>query len=131
FTLPEDAEIIELKFQFVWKHEDGVYCAVPFEKIDSISDEDYEEYYAFWRAQAKNGRLKLISAINPKTPSSKTKRDKAVKVLPEIFSHSAIIVDSVLAKMAMNLFLGFKQPIDYNIKSFSNFASAKKWVSSV
>lgn len=128
YLYPTDGEeIIERPADFMWFRKDGILCTVPKEEVKEMSLAEMMEQVDEFQALYGKGKFKMLSVINPKAKSNKEGRDFAAEILPDIVDGIAIINNSPLGRMAINLFIGLKPPT-YPLKIFKNQEEALEWL---
>jgi len=125
---PEGAEVIERVNDYIWLDADEILYSVPKEIQKDLTLADAEEQLEEWKhLYSSDKKLNMISVINPHAKSSKEMRDWAAEILPQIVNSLAVINNSALGRMAINLFIGLRPPT-YELKVFKDFDSAYEWV---
>lgn len=119
-------EVIERVNDFIWFEEPGLLCSVPKEEQRQLSMAENQAELDNWIKEHGDAKLYMISVINPHTKSDKEGRDWAAEIMPKFVNAVAIINNSALGRMAINLFIGLRPPT-YALKVFKDSKAAREW----
>jgi hypothetical protein len=125
-----DEKVEEREGDFMWFTNDGIVCTVPKEFQPILSIEESREQLVEFQNKYGKQKFKMLGVINPNTKSSKENRDYAAEILPDLVTAIALINNSALGRMAVNLFIGLKPPT-YPLKIFKNSKDAFDWLRSI
>jgi len=109
-----------------WFGEDGIYCSMGLKNPKKQSLEEMKAFTENWMKQF-DSKICLLSVVDAKNESDKETRDYIAKVLPEIVEAMALVVNSVLGRMASNLFFRINKQ-DYPVKVFTDVEEARTWL---
>jgi len=124
---PEGVEVRERLNDFFWFDDKGIVYSVPKEVQVAQTLEEANKDIQEWRAEFGEEKMNCVSVINPHAKSTKEQRDWVAEVLPSLINSWALINDSALGRMAVNLFIGLRPP-EYQLKVFRDSESAKEWI---
>lgn len=124
---PEGVEVRERLNDFIWFDDDGVLCSVPKEKMIPQTMEESREEVRKWDEEFGIFKICMINVVNPHAKSTKEQRDYIADIFPKYVKAIALINNSALGRMAINLFIGLRPP-SYPLKTFKDYESAKEWV---
>jgi hypothetical protein len=116
--------------EYVWKTTDGIICSVPKEVqvLYSVAEQKIN-LIEFLELFGKEKKF-MVSVINPHRKNHKETRDYKAAILPEIIHSLAVINQSSLGRMAINLFIGMRPPT-YNLKVFPDAKTGFEWIRSI
>lgn len=123
---PNDV-VIERDNDFIWIDENEIIYSVPKENQIALTREETIKQINEWEAQYGSRKWKILLVVNPHVKSSKEDRDFAAAIFQRYISAMAVINESALGRMAINLFLGLKPP-KYPFRVFKNQEDAKSWL---
>ncbi|MFT7343892.1 MAG: hypothetical protein ACI9XP_000469 [Lentimonas sp.] len=126
---PED-EVIEREKDFLWFDENGILCTVSKDDIGDVSIDELQKIIDEWEKEHKGETYYMLSVYNPKAKMNKAQRDFISKVYSKYINALAVINDSAMGRMAINLFIAI-QPPPYPLKMFKDEKSAKAWLISI
>lgn len=128
YLTPKPGEdILDRENDFTWKTHDSIICSVPKEVQKQFTLEEQEQQLVEFREIFGTDKQYMISVINPYAKSNKETRDFAARVIPDLVEAIAVINDSALGRMTINLFVGLRPPT-YHLKVFTNSKTAFKWI---
>ncbi|MBU2018634.1 MAG: hypothetical protein KJ941_03225 [Bacteroidetes bacterium] len=122
-----DDNVMERLNDFIWVDENDIICSVPKEEPVKMTMTQINQQIEDWIAIYGEGKKKMLVVINPHVKSTKEERDFSAELLPRFVIAIAVINQSALGRMAINLFLGLKPP-SYPLKMFKAQEEAKEWL---
>ena len=127
--IPPGARTYELQNSIVWFDDSGILYSRP--KSDVVVEQSREEILAEMVKfkEITGGRKVCLLAESQKNskPPKKSERDFIANELNSVVKAMAIVTDSALSKMVVNLFFSFKPP-PYPVKLFMNEHDAREWI---
>ena len=123
-------EVIERDNDFLWFDQDGILCTVPKDEMKDFTVAQMKEVVEEWDKEHEGEKYYMISVFHPKAKITKAQRDYMAEAYAKYIKALAVINESALGRMAVNLFVGLKPP-PYPLKMFKDKESAKSWLRSL
>lgn len=128
YLMPGNEDVVTERINdFIWFDENNILCSVPKETVVKVTLEESKQEILEWEKVHGNKKFCMITVVNPYTKSTKEERDFIAEVFPKYISALAVINDSALGRMAINLFIGLRPP-SYPLKVFKEARLAKEWL---
>ena len=127
--IPKNAKTHELRSSIIWFDSDGILYSVPKPgPPPELSQEEILKEMDRFREIIGHKKVCMISESNSSArPPSKDERDFIAKQISSVTKAMAIVTNSPVTKMVVNLFFALKPP-DYPAKMFSNEVDAREWI---
>jgi hypothetical protein len=123
---PENVKLIELRTSTIWIEENGIMCAISKKTRPDTLEETRESIRVFKELFGDQKFCMLID-VTHSTPTSKEVRKYAAEELAKLVKAIAMISNSALGVMIVNLFFHLMPP-DYPTKIFTSEEEAKEWL---
>jgi hypothetical protein len=128
YLVPDATDKLEERVNdFIWVDMDEIICSVPKEVSVPVSHAEIMNQIQKWEDEFGLKMRKMVIVVNPHARSTKKERDFVAEIFPKYISALAIINNSALGRMSINLFLGLKPP-PYPLKVFKDQIEAKTWL---
>lgn len=123
---PKNAVVTETPTSTYWFDENGIFCFVSKKSAPRSLEEVRKIIEDIKKLVGGKKVCMLLDATNS-SESSKEIKDMAAEEFPKFVKAMALLSDSALGKMLVNLFFNIKkQP--YPTKMFGDEAEAKTWL---
>lgn len=126
---PEDP-VVERINDFIWIDKHNIICSVPKENSVKLSLKEFYDQISWWEENFGTERRYMVTVVNPHVKSTKEERDLIAEIFPKYVLGLAVLNDSALGRMAINLFIGLRPPT-YPLKVFKKATDAKNWLLSL
>jgi hypothetical protein len=123
---PPNAKLDITDTSVAWFEEDGIYCSMGLKNPKKQKLEEMKAFTENWMKQFDD-KICLLSVVDGKNETDKETRDYIAKILPKIVKAMALVVNSVLGRMASNLFFRVNKQ-DYPVKVFTDVEEARTWL---
>lgn len=123
---PPNAKLEITPTSVAWFEADGIYCSMGLKNPKKQTLEELKAFTENWIKQFDD-KICLLSVVDGKNETDKETRDYIANVLPEIVKAMALVVNSVLGRMASNLFFRVNKQ-DYPVKVFTDVEEARTWL---
>jgi|ERR1051326_821586 hypothetical protein len=123
---PKDARVYELSTSTIWFDEDGVLYSIG-KKVPPETLEESKKTLGQFKDIIGHKKVCMILDVTNAQPSTKETRDWAAKELPPLVKAMALISNSPLGRMVVNLFFGLKPP-PYPARMCASEKEAKEWI---
>lgn len=123
---PKDAKLEITDTSVAWFEADGIYCSIGLKNPKKQTLEEMKAFTETWIKQFDR-KICLLSVVDGKNESDKETRDYIAELLPKIVKAMALVVTSVLGRMASNLFFRVNKQ-DYPVKVFTDVDEARIWL---
>ncbi|HEY6161235.1 MAG TPA: hypothetical protein VI112_08430 [Bacteroidia bacterium] len=123
---PKNAKVYEFPTSTIWFDEDGILYSMG-KKAPAETIEESKRTLEQFKEIVGHKKVCMILDVTNAQPNNKETRDFAAKELPPLVKAMALISNSPLGRMMVNLFFGLKPP-PYPARMCANEKEAKEWI---
>jgi hypothetical protein len=127
--IPKNVTTHEMSTSIIWFDELGILYSIPKPGAppDLNQEEIMREIQRFHEITGNKKVCMIAESNSSARPPNKEERDFIAKQMSELTKAMAIITNSPVTRMVVNLFFALKPP-DYPAKMFTNEKDAKEWI---
>lgn len=123
--IPTDRQVFEGEIATYWLDDDGILVSLSKNPKRTVAN--IAANVALVKQITNNQRVPLLIYLSNSPVPDKATRQVSTEQLPQVYTAMAMIADSSLVQLIMNLLFKFQSP-PIPMKNFTDVEAAKAWL---